>query len=1077
MDSKEWIKTIRDSGGQLGDFDKYDLSEEPIAHGGFSKVYLATRDGYEFAMKIPETINLEGEESIEIDVSAQSAFKEEMERWALVSNIFPNDVVCLLDYGYDPFPWMVMELAEDNLNNAIENGTASVSDLMSILDSLQNLHSIRIAHLDLKPDNILKIDGRWKLSDFGLSQFNNSDKIDTSIRGTPDYMAPEQVDNKSKRMLDSRTDIWQMGIILYKLITGHNPYGSSSLSDKVLAIRNGGPNISEIDGPYASVLKKALAKNIDTRYRTAGEMKTAMELVNEYKPTDNKNDLQQHGHLKEAISAFYGTEEKNLDKAYDLFSKDDSTLAKAFAAYMQFFGLGTNKDALSAMYEGAEVLPDLVEESKNDALALCLLGVFYSYGIGVDEDKNLAFSNIRKSAEKGNPMAQNILGVMYELGEGTEVDEKKALLWYSKSSKCGFVTATRNLAQMYYYGNDFVDADANKAIELYREAASKGDVASQSTLGIMLCVGKDVQQDLEKGIEMITKSWNQGYRDSKIFVSNDECISSNSYDSGDELRLVVLLDGVKEVGDSAFEDCDDLQIVSLPNTLKTIGAKAFYNTDIRSIHIPDSVTEIKTKAFENCSSLSSVAIGKGIKSIGTKVFRKALIGNLQLPDNVEEIGKSAFEYSGIKTISMPGVKTIGALAFESCNNLESVECGIKLNTIERNAFAYCHSMKTINLNGVRKIGYEAFRDCTELKSIELQNIEIIEDEAFAGCSHLSNVVIGNKIREIGLWPFNSTKITKIVVPTTFKTVDYIDYGVKIIHSNTQTTNKPEDKSTRPKSVNKPPLEVINPEEQYKKGMEWIEFNDPSSDKEAFICFRSAAKAGHARAQYMMGVMYKEERGVQKSFKEAANWFEKSAEQGYNPAQYEIAFMYEHGQGVPQSDMDAAKWYLSSAKQGNVSSGIQLGLMYLEGKGVTKSYSEAAKWFEMAAISGNARAQNHLADLYLAGKGVPQDYSKAMELYSLSSKQGFATATRNVGYLYENGLGVTKDYQQALNMYAESINRGYRDANQDMMRVKSKLNEMKHTNNPLSSNIPATTQETTKPEKPSSEPKKKGWFRR
>ena len=87
MNSREWIANIRENGGRLGVFEKYRLSDNPIAKGGFSSIYVATRDGYKYAMKIPKMVDPDDTGSIELDQRVFGSFKEEMDRWSLISNL------------------------------------------------------------------------------------------------------------------------------------------------------------------------------------------------------------------------------------------------------------------------------------------------------------------------------------------------------------------------------------------------------------------------------------------------------------------------------------------------------------------------------------------------------------------------------------------------------------------------------------------------------------------------------------------------------------------------------------------------------------------------------------------------------------------------------------------------------------------------------------------------------------------------------------------------------------------------------------------------------------------------------
>jgi uncharacterized protein len=70
-----------------------------------------------------------------------------------------------------------------------------------------------------------------------------------------------------------------------------------------------------------------------------------------------------------------------------------------------------------------------------------------------------------------------------------------------------------------------------------------------------------------------------------------------------------------------------------------------------------------------------------------------------------------------------------------------------------------------------------------------------------------------------------------------------------------------------------------------------------------------AESGNARAQYNLGVMYKDGRGVPRDDVEAATWLRKAADQGFSRAQFAMGVMYQNGRGVPQDDAEAVRWYL------------------------------------------------------------------------------------------------------------------------------------------------------------------------
>ena len=196
-----------------------------------------------------------------------------------------------------------------------------------------------------------------------------------------------------------------------------------------------------------------------------------------------------------------------------------------------------------------------------------------------------------------------------------------------------------------------------------------------------------------------------------------------------------------------------------------------------------------------------------------------------------------------------------------------------------------------------------------------------------------------------------------------------------------------------------------------------------SDQEAFKWFKKAADQGDADAQFCLGVMYRNGKGVVQSDQEAVKWYRQAANQGLANAQHNLGWMYANGQGVVQSDQEAFKWYQKAAEQGDVDAQFLLGVMYASGQGVEENAKEAFEWFKKAANQGNASAQNNLGWVYENGRGVVKDYAKAKEWYEKAADQGDAIAQSNLGEIYEYGRGVTRNYQEAVEWYQRSAEQG------------------------------------------------------
>jgi hypothetical protein len=200
-------------------------------------------------------------------------------------------VVQILDYGIDgKVPFMAMELLEgENLAQRIKrNKRLTPQDTARVLShigrAISRAHDAGIVHRDLKPENVFLVknedDEIAKVLDFGVAKVERhalSEGTRTrtgSILGTPFYMSPEQA--QGNRTVDSRSDLWAMGVIAFECLTGKRPFYSDGLGDLVLAIC-----VREIPVPssIASVpigfdawWSRAVARDPEKRFQTAREL-------------------------------------------------------------------------------------------------------------------------------------------------------------------------------------------------------------------------------------------------------------------------------------------------------------------------------------------------------------------------------------------------------------------------------------------------------------------------------------------------------------------------------------------------------------------------------------------------------------------------------------------------------------------------------------------------------------------------------------------------------------------------------------------------------------------------------------
>ena len=141
--------------------------------------------------------------------------------------------------------------------------------------ALDFAYRLGITHRDIKPANILIVgtdasSGDIKISDFGAAITGGVDHTQVSGIGSPAYMSPQQV---KEQMLDHRTDIYSLGVVMYQMLTGQLPFQASNNYNMVYQIINTPPTaVSQLrkDIPAAldGIVSKAMAKDIDDRYQT-----------------------------------------------------------------------------------------------------------------------------------------------------------------------------------------------------------------------------------------------------------------------------------------------------------------------------------------------------------------------------------------------------------------------------------------------------------------------------------------------------------------------------------------------------------------------------------------------------------------------------------------------------------------------------------------------------------------------------------------------------------------------------------------------------------------------------------------
>jgi serine/threonine-protein kinase len=257
---------------QIGDqFDRFQILGH-LAQGGMSDIYRAydVVSKSEVSLKIPD-------QSMIGDPGQYERFQRELE----VTNTLRHPAILkgLGSGNYNRMPFLATEFVEGkSLRRIIEEEAPMPQEralglFRKIAEGIAYCHENGVVHRDLKPENILvRPDGQPVIIDFGLALTKSSHRVTyanlSATAGTPDYMAPEQVEGQRG---DQRTDIYSLGIILYEMLSGHTPFdGDNNLAVMAQQLRTSAPRLDKaaqgVSPALAAVVARALRKKPEERY-------------------------------------------------------------------------------------------------------------------------------------------------------------------------------------------------------------------------------------------------------------------------------------------------------------------------------------------------------------------------------------------------------------------------------------------------------------------------------------------------------------------------------------------------------------------------------------------------------------------------------------------------------------------------------------------------------------------------------------------------------------------------------------------------------------------------------------------
>lgn len=383
-----------------------------------------------------------------------------------------------------------------------------------------------------------------------------------------------------------------------------------------------------------------------------------------------------------------------------------------------------------------------------------------------------------------------------------------------------------------------------ESVEIPHGAAYVGTMAFGSCFSLDVEALKPQIADAEMGFDVFDMVGNVGeyIKDNRLVFADKE-ITSSSYltdkgvtEIGDfafassTLKGISTIDltGVTKIGYAAFYGVTGLTSVVIPEGVTEIADYAFAATGITSIVIPSTVKRIGECAFYACSSLKSITFATNgvLEEIDAYAFAATSIeGALELPTTIKTLGDLAFaECNSLTSVVIKSVESMGEGVFMNCTNLTSatygdnakvsgsytfysydeingaslqsnltnVTLGDKIVRLDVGVFTYCSNLTEIDLNNVTVIGDEAFAGCSKLAivgglervtafgqnafadvaltTVNLAAAKTIEFRAFYNCSALETVNFSNQLISVGDEAFAGSKLTTVTIPASCKSI-------------------------------------------------------------------------------------------------------------------------------------------------------------------------------------------------------------------------------------------------------------------------------------------------------------------
>lgn len=242
------------------------------------------------------------------------------------------------------------ETLRDRLKREPLELTAALDIAVQIASALEAAHEAKIVHRDIKPENVMvREDGLVKVLDFGLAkliepQIHDKEFAATRsqvktrggiILGTAAYMSPEQARGKT---VDTRSDIWSLGVVLYEMLAGFQPFAGETISDAIAAIlkTEPAPLAGNLPAELKRIVRRSLRKNADERYQSAKELLADLRRLKRRLDIDSENERATAPQSEFTATRFLtadATDETNIVSKAEISRKISANLPERFGVF------------------------------------------------------------------------------------------------------------------------------------------------------------------------------------------------------------------------------------------------------------------------------------------------------------------------------------------------------------------------------------------------------------------------------------------------------------------------------------------------------------------------------------------------------------------------------------------------------------------------------------------------------------------------------------------------------------------------------------------------------------------------